>query len=142
MKSAIFAGVFALLSSTAMSEQVRVDVVKQPDIGWTIHRLNLTQSSQGTVVTGRVNTAVSTHRATAGHIDLAAYTADGKRIADTAAHYSPALISPKTQRKGGARFSATLPKDLPPGTVIKIAFHRNDVSLTSHQPTHAGSVAQ
>lgn len=141
MKTAIFAGVIALLSSNAMSEQVRVDIVSQPNQGWTVHQVNVTPSSTGTTVSGRINAPASAFRPTSGHIDLAAYSADKQRIAETTAHYLPSLISPKTQRKGGARFSALLPHDLPPGTVIKIAFHGDDDTLSSRHPTHVNSIA-
>lgn len=142
MKSAIFAGVIAMLSSHAMSDQVRVDVVNTVYQAWTIHQVNVTPSSTGTTVSGRINASARSFRPTSGHIDLVAYSADKQRIAETTAHYLPSLLSPKTQRKGGARFSALLPHDLPPGTVIKIAFHGDDDTLSSRHPTHVNSIAR
>lgn len=139
MKYAIFCGFLAVSAITAQAEPVRIDVIDTPQTGWTFHRLNLEQTGKNTVVSGRINAPVTSFRPTSGHIDLAVYSADGKRLAETTASYTPSLLSTKTQRKGGARFSAELPRDLPTGSIVKVAFHANEDTST---PAHVRSIAE
>jgi len=142
MKYAIFSVFFALSAVSAQAEPVRIDVISDPSSGWTFHRLNLEQTDKNTVVRGRINAAVTSFRPEPDHIDVAVFSADGKRLAETTAGYSPSLLSPKTQRKGGPRFYAELPRDLPPGSVVKVAFHADGTTLASSRPAHVRSIAE
>ncbi len=142
MKYAIFSVFFAVSAVSAQAEPVRIDAISDPSTGWTFHRLNLEQNDKNTIVSGRINAAVTSFRPEPGHIDVAVYSADGKRLAETTAGYSPSLLSPKTQRKGGPRFYAELPSDLPPGSVVKVAFHASVNPLSSSTPSHVHTIAE
>lgn len=142
MKYAIFAGFLTVSAITAQAEPVRIDAIDNHKFGWTFHRLNLSQTDSHTVVSGRINAPVTSFRPASGHIDLAVYSADGKRLAETTARHTPSLLSPRSQRKGGARFSAELPKDLPAGSIVKVAFHANEDTWLSSAPAHARSIAE
>jgi len=142
MKYTILSGLLAVSGMTAQAEPVRIDVIDTPHSGWAFHRLNLKQTDNNTIVSGRINAPVTSFRPASGHIDLAVYSSDGKRLAETTARYTPAQLSPRTQRKGGARFYAELPRDLPAGSIVKVAFHANEGTLLSSAPAHARTIAE
>jgi len=133
-------GIFALLISSAWAEPIAVEVVKTPHQAWQFHRLNVTQNQSGITVSGRINSQVTSRRPSLGHIDLAAYAPNGDLITETTARYIPKLISPRYQRRGGARFSAFISHELPAGSVIKVAFHEEDA--TPKKPVHATTIAK
>lgn len=63
-----------------------------------------------------------------GHLDVAVYGADGKLLAETTTYYSPRLISTRTNRKRGARFSVSIPS-LPEQPVsVRVAFHKDELT--------------
>jgi len=133
-------GIFMLLVSSVWAEPVSIEVVKTPRQTWQFHRLNVSQDPSGITVSGRINAPVTSRRPPTGHIDLAAYSPDGDLITETTARYIPKLLSPRYQRRGGARFSAFIAQDLPAGSVIKVAFHEDD--LTPINPVHAFTIAK
>ncbi|NPU92079.1 MAG: hypothetical protein HPY82_09230 [Gammaproteobacteria bacterium] len=80
-----------------------------------------------------------------GHLDIAAFDADGKLLAETTAYYSPRLISTRTNRKHGARFSVSMPS-LPEQTVsVRVAFHKDELTdqsaILHKQSVFAGTSA-
>lgn len=133
-------GMLVFLVSSAWAEPVSVEAVKTPHQAWQFHRLNVSQDQSGITVSGRINAPVTSRRPPMGHIDLAAYAPNGDLITETTARYIPKLLSPRYQRRGGARFSAFISQDLPAGSVIKVAFHEDD--LTPTNPVHAFTIAK
>lgn len=133
-------GILVLLVSSAWAEPVSVEVIKIPHLVWQFHRLNISQNQSGITVSGRINASVTSRRPPSGHIDLAAYAPNGDLITETTTRYIPKLLSPRYQRRGGARFSAFIAQDLPSGSVIKVAFHKDDA--VPQKPAHAFTIAK
>lgn len=133
-------GMLLLLVSSAWAEPVSIEVVKTPHQAWQFHRLNVSQNQSGIIVSGRINASVTSRRPPMGHIDLAAYALNGDLITELTTRYLPKLLSPGYQRRGGARFSAFISQYLPSGSVIKVAFHEDDV--LPKNPVHAFTIAK
>ena len=77
---------------------------------------------------------------THGHVDVAAFSPKGERIAETTPDYSPLILTTKTKRKGGVRLSSDFIEPLPYDSVMKIAFHL-DEPVSKSNPIHAGNFA-
>jgi hypothetical protein len=138
----IVACVLALLAVAAWANSIKVEVVKVPDQKWSFHRVIAFESKQGITVSGRLNAGPATVLP-AGHVDLAAYGPDGQLLAETTTDYSPSMLTPKTRKKGGVRFSAVLSESLPSGSVIKLAFHEDAAASASVvRPVHAATIAR
>jgi len=58
-----------------------------------------------------------------GHIDIAIYSPDGKLLGETIAHYKTPINGNYEWSKTGVRFYAPLGIAVPPGSIIKLAFH-------------------
>ncbi len=129
----------SLLATSAWAAPVNVEIVDTPNQRWQFHRVTASESNNALEVSGRLNAPLVMPRPS-GHVDVAAFSPDGKKLAETTTRYVPSLLSPKLSRKGGVRFSATLPGALPPGSVVKVAFHADPVANTA--PHHVANIAQ
>lgn len=121
------------------STRYPVEVVNQPNQKWIFKRLSAFSNDSTTLISGRItSTQLLLPR---GHIDIAAYAVSGELIAETTADYIPATLSRRTKRRGGVRFSAEFEKQLPSGSIIKIAFHKSEIP-TKQKPSHKGNIAK
>ncbi len=123
------------------SESYTVEAVKQPNQSWNFQRLMVSDKDQGegVLVHGRLtaNTAFALPK---GHIDIAAYSPKGDLLVETTTSYSPSLLTYRTKRRGGLHFSSELPGRIPAGSVVKVAFHRDEPhgdTLPTHKLTLA-----
>jgi hypothetical protein len=141
--SAILITILLAFNSSASAQSVSVEAVTYPNQRWQINRLHASESNNGWVIRGRLN-AHSYSNPPSGHIDVAAYSHDGKLLAETTSSYSPALLTPKMRKKGGLRFSAALDQALPTGSVVKVAFHPSAPSSDSadERPAHSANIAK
>lgn len=114
------------------------------------HGLRLNQSSArfdkgNLAIDGAIKRSHLQTSSPIGHLDIAAFDADGNLLAETTTYYSPRLISTRTNRKRGARFSVSMPS-LPEQPVsVRVAFHKDeltDQSVVLHkQSVFAGTSA-
>ena len=114
------------------------------------HGLRLNQSSarfdKGNLeIAGAIKRSRLQTSSPIGHLDIAAFDADGNLLAETTTYYSPRMISTRTNRKRGAHFSVSMPS-LPEQPVsVKVAFHKDestDQSVILHkQSVFAGASA-
>jgi len=121
------------------SESYDIEVIKQPKQQWHFKRLTAYGSAEGTRVGGRL-TAANRFGLPSGHVDIAVYSPSGKLITEMTTDYTPSILTHTMRKKGGLRFSAYLTKKLPPNSVVKVAFHRNDPHLKS-SPSHKSNIA-
>lgn len=129
----------SLLASSVWATSVNVEIVDTPHQKWEFHRVTASENNGALIISGRLNASLVVPRPN-GHVDVAAYSPSGEKLAETTTRYVPSLLSPKLSRKGGVRFSATLPGALPPGTVVKVAFHAD--TLTQAAPSHTVNIAK
>lgn len=118
---------------------ISIEIIKNPPTAWQFRRVNTYVSDKGVRIKGRI-TANQRFGLPAGHVDIAAYSPSGELIAETTAEYTPRLLTYRTMRKGGVRFSAEITKVLPPSSTIKIAFH-SKIPVTKQKPTHEKTIA-
>ncbi len=135
---------FSLLASSVWATSVNVDsvnieIVDTPNQKWEFHRVMASENNGALIISGRLNASLVVPRPN-GHVDVAAYSPSGEKLAETTTRYVPTLLSPKLSRKGGVRFSATLPGTLPPGTVVKVAFHADTINQAA--PSHTVNIAR
>lgn len=129
----------AMTAGARAGDSFPVDVVKPQSQNWHFLRVLAVQSGDVVHVSGRM-TAFKRHGLPKGHIDIAAYDADGRLLAETTTHYLPTLLTPEARRNGGVRFSARLEQRLPPGSRVSLAFHREKAVDSS--PSHSGNIAR
>jgi len=135
-------GIAALLLAsiaTVHATPANVEVIHPLDKTWYFSPINVSVTANGAYISGRANNNAYLPRPS-GHIDIAAFSPDGKLLAETTARYFPSVFNIHAQRRGGVRFGADLPGHFPTGSVFKIAFHP-DVP-TDDKPWHAQTVAQ
>lgn len=101
--SAILITILLAFNSSASAQSVSVEAVTYPNQRWQINRLHASESNNGWVIRGRLN-AHSYSNPPSGHIDVAAYSHDGKLLAETTSSYSPALLTPKMRKRRPAVF--------------------------------------
>ena len=128
------------LVANSWAGDFNLQTVDQPNVKWHFKHLNSFSTDDTTRVLGRL-TAMNRINLPRGHVDLAAYDSNGKKIAETVANYTPNILTRRAMRKGGVRFYATFDQILPPETVIKIAFHVNESRL-SNNPSHDMNIAK
>lgn len=129
----------SLFASTVWAAPVNIEIIDTPHQRWEFHRVTASESDNSIIISGRLNAPLTMPRPF-GHVDVAAYAPNGDKIAETTTSYVPSILSPKLARKGGVRFSATLPGPLPPGTMVKVAFHTEQV--TKPAPSHSATIAK
>ena len=117
--------VFAIAAPALAKESITTEIVKQPEQKWRFQDVSSYKSDGNTHVSGRL-TANTRFGLPRGHVDIAAYSPSGTLISETATDYNPAILTYRMKQKGGVRFSAELPENLPANSVIKIAFHQNE----------------
>ena len=122
------------------TDRYPVEVVRQPHQSWQFEHLNAYKDSTPTQVTGRMTAALLTGLPQ-GHIDVAAYSPDGKLIAATTSRYFPGLLTHTTQIQGGVWFSAEFDQPLPADALIKVAFHASE-PVVPVKPVHRGNIAR
>lgn len=135
-------GLFASLSlfaSAVWAAPVNIEIIDSPHQRWEFHRVTASEGNNSVVISGRLNAPLTMPRPF-GHVDVAAYAPNGDKIAETTTSYVPSNLSPKWARKGGVKFSATLPGALPPGSTVKVAFHAEPVSKPA--PSHSATFAK
>ena len=116
-----------------------VEIINTENQRWQFRRVTLNHTDTEVTVSGRMD-AHSRHGLRRGHVDIAAWSADNNQlIAETTTAYSPRLLTKRASRKGGVRFSATLPA-LPVDARIKVAFHP-DKPQPRQKPVHDQTVA-
>ena len=146
--SAVLAGsVFAnetpfydTLYSPSYSATYNTSVVTQPNQRWIFQRVSVSSAEDGTRVSGRL-TAVRRTGLSKGHVDVAAFSPEGKLLAEVATRYSPSILTRKMKRRGGVHFSVDIPQHLPPNSTIKLSFHDNGVGSSS-VPLHTMNIAR
>ena len=136
-------GVVGMLGSSAWAlDNVKIEIVSNPQQRWEFSRVKITEQKDGYTVSGRLNAPLTMPRPF-GHVDIAAYGPAGQRLAETTTTYTPSILSPKQHRQGGVFFSGALSTSLPPGSVIKVAFH--DDNAAPHfdvKPGHSNNIAK
>ena len=115
-------------------------VVTQPNQRWIFQRVSVSSAEDGTRVSGRL-TAVRRTGLSKGHVDVAAFSPEGKLLAEVATRYSPSILTRKMKRRGGVHFSVDIPQHLPPNSTIKLSFHDNGVGSSS-VPLHTMNIAR
>jgi len=128
----------SLLATSAWAAPVNVEIVDTPNQRWQFHRVTASENNNALVISGRMTAPLMPRPS--GHVDVAAFSPDGKKLAETTTRHMPPPISPKRSRKGGVSFSATLPGPLPPGSVVKVAFHADPATNTALH--HVANIAQ
>jgi hypothetical protein len=137
--TAFLAGTFIAAPAWA-SDSYTIEAAQQPAQSWYFQRLMASQNDDGLPIHGRL-TASQQFDLPRGHIDIAAYSPNGDLLAETTTSYTPSLLTYRVKRQGGVHFSAGLTAKLPPGSVIKVAFHRDDPH-PSLSPPHTGTIAR
>jgi len=127
-------------TSSWANDQFQVEVSKQPDQKWRFQRLTTFKVDDSVRISGRLTSSLPTWLPR-GHVDIAAYSPSGELIAETTTDYVPAVLTHTMKKKGGVRFSATLDKALPADSVVKVAFHREELTVKTN-PTHSGNIAR
>ncbi len=141
MKNCITVFLLAIgLVSLSWAGDFNLQTVDQPNLKWRFQRLNAFSTDDATHVSGRLSANNRTNLPR-GHVDLAAYDSNGKKLAETVVNYTPSILTRRTQLKGGVRFYATFDQVLPPETVIKIAFHANK-PRSKNAPSHDINIAK
>ena len=129
----------ALAAPVFANETYDTTIVTQPNQRWIFQRVSASSVEEGTRITGRL-TAVRRKGLSKGHVDVAAYSPEGKLLAEATTRYSPSILTRKMKRRGGVHFSADIPQQLPAYSVIKLSFHENKVGSSS--PLHAMNIAR
>ena len=126
-------------SAHADNTNLKVEIVKNSHQRWHFQNVRVIRYDSGLIVSGRIN-AQQPHGLPRGHVDVAAWSSDNKLVSETTSAYFPRLLTRRTSRKGGLRFSAKLPV-LPEGARIKVAFHQ-DKRQKPRNPVHDQTVAR
>ncbi len=113
-------------ASSALAKNVPIQIVKDVAATWRFHNVRATSKDVSTDISGRITGP----NISSGHIDVIAQGPDGNLIARTTS--KPAVLTYRSKRKGGALFAAHLKQILPAGTIIKVAFHQDDLGC-QHQ---------
>lgn len=140
MKTFVITLLGSVLTIPAWAGQFNVESIKQEDINWRFQRVHISADADATVVSGRL-TAIRRFGLPRGHIDIAAYAPTGELLAESTSSYTPGILTRRMQRRGGLRFTATLDKKLPPGSLVKLAFHREPF-LAPEPPKHRVNIAR
>jgi len=122
------------------NETYTTEIVKQADQRWQLQRVLAYSDQEGTRVSGRMS-AIRRFGLPQGHIDVAAYSPSGELLSEATTDYTPSILTRKKKQKGGVRFSVNLSENLPPHSVVKVAFHRNEHSPSSG-PKHTNNIAR
>jgi hypothetical protein len=125
-------------SAQARDNLPEITVIKTENQRWHFRQVTVDHADKGLTVFGRMNAHLR-YGLPRGHVDIAAWSADNKLLAETTTDYSPRLLTKRASRKGGVRFSAKLPM-LPANAQIKIAFHRDEPQKRQN-PAHDQTVA-
>lgn len=115
----------AMASPVLAEETITTEIIKQDGMKWRFQDVTSYNSNGNTHISGRL-TANSRFGLPRGHIDIAAYSPSGKLISETTSDYKPSILTYRMKLKGGVRFSADLPDNLPADSVVKIAFHQDE----------------
>ncbi len=121
------------------SPSYTIEATKQPASGWHFQQLMASQTDQDVRIHGRLT--ANRPYSLKGHIDIAAYSSDGNLLAATTTSYIPSLLTYTARRKGGLYFTADLAGKLPPDSIVKVAFHREQ-SPGRLSPSHSGNIAR
>lgn len=138
--SALSMVVSSCASNTSFINKPNIQVIKEPNSMWIINGLMTSSRNEATRISGRL-TANSLYGLPRGHIDIVAYRPTGELIVETTTDYTPAILTRKTKRKGGLRFSTEIPEKLPAKAIIKVAFHRENIQQKAN-PLHSETIAR
>ncbi len=136
--TALLVGIFTAAPAWA-SLSYTIEATEQSASSWHFQQLMASQKGQDVRIHGRL-TATRPY-SLKGHIDIAAYSPDGHLLAATTTSYIPSLLTYTARRKGGLYFSADLAGTLPTGSIVKVAFHREQ-SPDRLSPAHSGNIAR
>jgi len=125
---------------TSYGTSYSTSVVTQPNQRWTFQRVLAFSVEEGTRISGWL-TAVRRMGLSKGHVDVAAFSPEGKLLAEVATRYSPSILTRKMKRRGGVHFSVDIPQQLPPHSTIKLSFHESDGGSSS-EPLHTMNIAR
>ncbi len=139
LSAVLSAPVFANESSS-YSTSYDVSVVTQPSQRWIFQRVSAISVEEGARITGRL-TAIRYKGLSRGHVDVAAFSHEGRLLAEAATRYSPSVLTRKMKRKGGVHFSVDIPQQLPPKSTIKLSFHKDEIG-SSPVSLHAMNIAR
>lgn len=118
----------------------KVGVSKHANQHWQIQHLVASRVDGSVKVIGRVTTGLPM-KLPRGHIDIAAYSPEGRLLLETTTNYVPEFLTHSMIKRGGLQFSAILGETLPADTLIKVAFHRNDPRDRA-KPSHLENIAK
>ncbi|OUS00598.1 hypothetical protein A9Q81_10460 [Gammaproteobacteria bacterium 42_54_T18] len=138
LSAALAAPVFANETSS-YGATFGTSVVTQPNQRWIFQRVSASTVEDGTRITGRL-TAVRRKGLSKGHVDVAAFSPEGRFLAEAAADYSPSMLTRKMKRRGGVHFSVDIPQKLPLNSMIRLSFHETDVGIPS-ESLHTMNIA-
>ncbi|OUS28212.1 hypothetical protein A9Q99_11790 [Gammaproteobacteria bacterium 45_16_T64] len=132
---------FVLITSTSAyaAESYSTSVSNQSNEPWFIQRVLAYPSAEGTRVSGRV-TAAKQMGIIDGHVDVVALSPEGKKITETTIALSTDTLTRQRKMKGGVRFSANIPQQLPANSRVKLSFHKNTPAV-ENAPMHASNIA-
>ena len=133
--------IFTLFATSSWAnDRYQIEVSKQPNQKWRFQHLTTFKVDGSVRISGRLTASLPTWLPR-GHVDIAAYSPSGELITETTTDYVPAVLTHTMKKKGGVRFSATLDKALPPDSIVKVAFHREE-PIVKTNPTHSGNIAR
>lgn len=132
---------FLCFTSTSIyaSESYNTSVTTQADDAWFIQRVLAYPSAEGTRVSGRV-TSIKKMGIINGHVDVVAFSPAGEKIMDSTIALSTDTLTRQRKMKGGVRFSARLPQQLPADSTLTLSFHKN-TPVPAQAPMHARAIA-
>lgn len=137
--SVLVLSIVAFAPATA-TDSPATEVVNTGGHYWNIKQVRVTKTDLNTTISGRLNSR-QRYGLPKGHIDLAAWSKDGVLLAETTASYTPNQLSKRISRKGGLRFRANMPANLPSDATVKVAFHRNP-PIKRAVPAHTRNIAR
>ncbi len=126
--------------ASANNHSPLLKIIKTDYQRWHFSRLQFEENKSDAIVSGRL-TASSRYGLPKGHIDIAVWSDEGDLMYETTTNYFPPSPSKRAFRKGGVRFSASVPKAIPTNAVIKIAYHQNQLEAAS-PPKHESNIAR
>ena len=143
MKFAILAFLLCttfIVPASANNNSPLLKIIKADYQRWHFSRLEFKQNKSDAIVSGRM-TASARYALPKGHIDIAVWSNEGNLMYETTANYFPRLLSKRAFRKGGVRFSASVPTDIAANAIIKLAFHQNQLEADP-TPKHESNIAR
>lgn len=110
---------------TWATDNYNIQLVNKTEETLRFQKIIVLPSKSGAQLSGRI-TASRPQTLPKGHVDITAVSKDGEQISKFATPLEQITLSRRQKEKGGVRFSTIIPSNIPPGSTLKISFHRND----------------